>query len=257
VVGMTMSGVTAAAWPNSLILFQKNYNQHTMKSKSAIPEVFYVILLLLLFVIAVSLLVLAVDFKSFKADFHKAYFPDINYNDMGCLGCDFGYGNPMGGDQSSEVDNEFLNLENAQWATGATASSSYSSYGVGGAWSAMMATGKPDVYFYGDNGNAWAPQSMVGSTETLTLTFDTPVYATGVNIKESYGSGAIVKVEIGDGTTLHKVWEGQDPTRGMNYLKIAIDKTSYKVDTVKITFDVSKKSPNEWSEIDTVQLVGE
>ena len=231
-----------------------------MKTKSVISEVFYVILLLLLGVIAVSLLVLAVDFKSFKADFHKVYFPDFNYNynDMGCLGCEQGIGNPMGYgyDQSSEVDKEFLNLENAQWATGATASSSYSSYGAGGTWSAMMATGKPDVYFYGDNGNAWAPQSIVGSTETLTLTFDKLVYATGVNIKESYGSGAIVKVEMGDGTTWHKVWEGDDETRGLNYLQIAIDETSYKVDTVRITFNGNKKSPNEWSEIDAVQLVG-
>ncbi len=225
--------------------------------KSSGSQIFYVSLLLLLCIIAVALLGLMVEFNVFKKDFHKVYFPD--YSQTNCLGCQSMMGNSMVGAGygfTSNVDDDFLNLPDSQWASQATASSSYGAGYGSNTWQAMMATGKPDVGYYGDNGNAWAPQNMSGGTETLTLTFAKSVYATGVNIKESYGSGAIVKVEMGDSVALHTVWEGDDATRGLNYLKIPVEKTSYKVDTVKITFDTSKKSPNEWSEIDAVQLIG-
>ncbi len=222
---------------------------------STFKIVLSMIFILIVLVFVTAFVILVMDFRTFRTDFHKAHFPDYNLNNY--LGCQPGMEIPMSYnelDQSNKVDEEFLKITNGQWASEATASSSF---GAGEAWQAKMATGKPNVFYYGDNGNAWAPQNIAGTTETLTLTFAKSVYATGVNIKESYGSGAIVKVEMGLGTNLHTVWEGNDDTRGLGYLKVAIDKTSYKVDTVKITFDGNKKSPNEWSEIDAVQLVGE
>lgn len=217
------------------------------------------IFMLLVLSIATCLAILAVDFRAFKADFHTVYFPNYGYNQgiypQGEMGNSMmGYGMPQ---QDSKIDQEFLDMAHGQWASGAIASSTYNAGYGSDAWDVKNATGKPNTYFYGDNGTAWAPQNITGSTETLTLTFDKAVYATGVNIKESYGSGAIVKVEIGQGKTLHVVWEGKDETRGLNYLKVAFDKTDYLVDTVKITLDGARKSPNEWMEIDAVQLVGE
>ncbi len=226
--------------------------------KFNISEVLNIILLFFLLFIVICLLGLVVEFNDFKKDFHKAYFPD--YNQANCLGCQPLTENSMMGNGYSDltkVDDDFLNLSNSQWASQAVASSSYGSETGNSAWSPLMATGKPDVGFYGDNGKAWAPKNISGNIETLTATFSKAVYATGINIKESYGSGAIIKVEIGNDADLQVVWDGNDLTRGLNYFKINFEKTKYKVNTVKITFDTSKKSPNEWAEIDAVQLIGQ
>ncbi len=227
-------------------------------SESIFKTIFVVVFAMVIIVIATALVVLVMDFSAFKADFHKAYFPDYMYNNpMGMGYPQNAYGNPMNlGGQENKVDEEFLKMANGQWASDASASTSYNN-GYGQAWAAKNATGAPDTYFYGDNGTAWAPQNITASTETLTLTFDKAVHANGVNIKESYGSGAITKVEIGQGENLHSVWEGVDPTRGLNYLRVTFEKTNYLVNTIKITLDGNKKSPNEWMEIDAVQLVGE
>lgn len=67
----------------------------------------------------------------------------------------------------------------------------------------------------------------------------------------------MTKIELKDtDDQYHKVWEEIDTTRGLNYLQVKAEKTSYKVNGAKITLDTTK-SPNEWTEIDAVQLVGE
>lgn len=156
----------------------------------------------------------------------------------------------------SAIDNELLNNPDGQWANWAAASSSYGAE-WGDAWSVASAIGLPDVFIYGDNPNAWAPLTKGGGIETLILRFSHSVYATEVNIKESYGSGAAIKVEFKDENgDFHKIWEGSDQTRGLGYLQVQVERASYKTNEVKITFDTTKV-PDEWVEVDAVQLVGE
>lgn len=141
---------------------------------------------------------------------------------------------------------------NGQWATSATASSQYGS----DSWSAKQATGKPNVDVYGDNSKAWAPEEKNKGTETLEVTFTKAVYAEGVRVRENLGDGAVTKIELKDiSGVYHSVWAGTDATKDLNYLQAAIEKTTYKVNGVKVTLDTTK-SPNDWTEIDAVQLVG-
>jgi hypothetical protein len=50
------------------------------------------------------------------------------------------------------------------------------------------------------------------------------------------------------------VWQGNDPTTGLNYLMVKFPKTAYKADRVKIT--LATNVVQGWNEIDAVQLVG-
>ena len=152
-----------------------------------------------------------------------------------------------------EIEPKFLEDPNGQWATWADASSFYSADN----WSPEQATNAPNVFTYSDDPNAWAPADIGKGTEVLALYYAEPVYATEVRIKESYGSGAITKVALVDmDGNSHKIWEGTDPAEGLDYFIIKTEKTSYKANGVIITFD-TKKSPNQWVEIDAAQLVGE
>lgn len=153
-------------------------------------------------------------------------------------------------------DSEILKEANGQWATDVKASSTYADATGNNSWSAKQATGQPNVNVYEDNSSAWAPKEKNKGEEYLELTFANPVYAYGVRVKESFGSGAITKIELKDAKGEYQnVWEGVDTTRGLNYLQVQFDKTDYKTNVVKITLDTTK-SPDDWTEIDAVQLVG-
>lgn len=142
---------------------------------------------------------------------------------------------------------------NGQWAATATASSQYGS----DSWAAKQATGRPNVESYGDNGYAWAHLEKNKGLETLEVTFAEAVNAVGVRIRESYGSGAVTQVELKDvAGTYHVAWTGIDPTTGLNYLQVPVELTDYEVNGVRITVDTTLV-PEEWAEIDAVQLVGE
>ncbi|MDD1429285.1 cadherin repeat domain-containing protein, partial [Dolichospermum sp. ST_sed9] len=62
-------------------------------------------------------------------------------------------------------------------------------------WSASQALGAPNTFAYGDITTAWAPVLQNGASEFFTLGFNTPVYATGVTIRETYGNGVVSKIE--------------------------------------------------------------
>lgn len=142
---------------------------------------------------------------------------------------------------------------NGQWATTATASTEYGT----DSWSAKQATGKPNVTAAGDDINAWAPAEKNKGLETLELSYAKAVYAEGVRIRENLGDGSVTKIELKDTAgTYHTIWTGTDATTGLNYLQVAVAKTAYQVNGVKVTFDTTL-SPNDWSEVDAVQLVGE
>ncbi|HXH38933.1 MAG TPA: hypothetical protein VNN08_09920 [Thermoanaerobaculia bacterium] len=147
------------------------------------------------------------------------------------------------------------NDPDGQWAIQAKASSSYQDAQGVAAWSANQATGEPNVERYADDGKAWAPKSPDGGIEWLDLTFPKAVFATEVRIRESCGSGAVIKVEVFDDKgAAHVVWAGNDPTKELAYLPVKFDKTTYKTARVKITL-ATNVVPG-WNEIDAVQLVG-
>jgi len=82
-----------------------------------------------------------------------------------------------------------------------------------------------------------------------------PVYATEVRVRESCGSGAVIKVEVFDEKGgAHAIWQGNDPTKDLNYLIAKFPKTAFKTDHVKVTL-ATNVVPG-WNEIDAVQLVG-
>jgi hypothetical protein len=144
---------------------------------------------------------------------------------------------------------------NGEWAISATASSSYNDAQGQASWSPNQATGEPNVDNYADDGHAWTSKTPDGGIEWLDLTYPKPVYASEVRVRESCGSGAVIKIEVYDeGSVAHTVWAGNDPTTGLNYLMVKFNKTPYKTARVKVTL-ATNVIPG-WNEIDAVQLVG-
>ncbi|HEY6184311.1 MAG TPA: hypothetical protein VIW67_18850 [Terriglobales bacterium] len=150
---------------------------------------------------------------------------------------------------------EIKNDPNGQWAISATASSSYNDAQGTASYSANQVTGPPNVDKYSDAAESWAPKTQDAGIEWLDLKYPRPVHATAVRIRESFGSGAVIKVELFDEQgAAHTAWAGNDPTKELNYLMLNIPKTSYKTARVKITL-ATNVVPG-WNEIDAVQLVG-
>lgn len=144
---------------------------------------------------------------------------------------------------------------NGQWAIQATASSTYNDAQGAAEWSANQATGAPNVDKYGDNGSAWTSKTPDGGIEWLDLKFPKPVHATEVRVRESCGSGAVIKIEVYDEQGgAHAVWQGNDPTTELNYLMVKFPKTTFKTERVKVT--LATNVIQGWNEIDAVQLVG-
>jgi len=142
-----------------------------------------------------------------------------------------------------------------QWAIQATASSTYGDAQGTAGWSANQATGAPNVDKYADDSNAWTSKTPDGGIEWLDLKYPKPVHAEEVRVRESFGSGAVIKVEIFDEQGApHTVWAGNDPTTDLNYLMVKFPKTTFKTDRVKVTL-ATNVVPG-WNEIDAVQLVG-
>jgi hypothetical protein len=142
-----------------------------------------------------------------------------------------------------------------QWAVSATASTSYNNAQGTADWSAMQAAGAPNVTKYGDDAKAWAPSTQDAGIEWLDLKYTKPVHATAVRVRESCGSGAVIKVELYDPTgTARTIWEGLDPTKELNYLELSFPATAYLTNRVKVT--LATNTIPGWNEIDAVQLVG-
>jgi hypothetical protein len=152
-------------------------------------------------------------------------------------------------------EEQIKNDPNGQWAIGATASSTYNDAQGNSSWSANQVAGPPNVEKYADDGNAWAPKTQDGGIEWLDLKYVKPVHATELRVRESFGSGAVIKVELFDEHDVpHVVWTGTDSTTGLNYLDLKFPKTDYKTARVKVTL-ATNLVPG-WNEVDAVQLVG-
>jgi hypothetical protein len=147
------------------------------------------------------------------------------------------------------------NDPDGQWAVKAASSSSYNNAQGDASWSAMQATGAPNVDHYGDDGHAWAPSMPDAGIEWLDLNYARPVHATGVRVRESCGSGAVIRLELFDEQgKAHQIWQGLDPTKELNYLEISFPRTDYKTNRVKVT--LATNTIPGWNEIDAVQLLG-
>ena len=81
-------------------------------------------------------------------------------------------------------------------------------------WAAHQAVGEPNTFEYGDIATAWAPGPQNGTIEQITLGFDTPVFANGVTIRETWGNGFVRAIEVLDLDGVYSlVWEGTDPSQ--------------------------------------------
>ncbi len=149
-----------------------------------------------------------------------------------------------------------INRGLSQWASSAIA---WSSQHGSSNWSAAQAVGAPNVSAYGDNSKAWTPSTQNNSTpEYLTLGYATPVYASGVTIRESCGNGFVTKVEVRNASTsaFETVWIGMDIStpNTLADFSVSFAQRSYLVDAVRITIDTNR-STSSWEEIDAVSLL--
>lgn len=143
-----------------------------------------------------------------------------------------------------------------QWASSLI---DFSTQWGSGDYSASQVLGEPDTFSYGDKATAWAPLPENGSSEFITVGFDTPVHANGVTIRESWGNGFVTKVELlATDDTLHTVWEDTDPSQPGSVVdfEIAFSETSYLVKGVKVHTDTDHDQ-DAWEEIDAIALLSE
>lgn len=139
----------------------------------------------------------------------------------------------------------------SQWVMSASASSEYGYPD----WGSQRVTGAPDVNACADDSRAWASARGNG-TEWLLLEYRVPVFATQLNIYQTYGRGAISRITIYDAIENGEVvWEGQDSTSPCpGILSVPIPQKDYRVSRVRIDLDESRT--HWWNEVDSVELVG-
>jgi hypothetical protein len=142
-----------------------------------------------------------------------------------------------------------------QWATDAKASSTFNDAKGNTSYSANQATGEPNVQTYSTTPQAWSSKTPDSGIEWLELTFAKPVRANAVRVRESSGSGALIKIEVFDEKgAAHTVWTGADSTKELNYLIAEFPKTAFMTNRVKLT--LATNVVGGWNQIDAVQLVG-
>lgn len=143
----------------------------------------------------------------------------------------------------------------AQWADTVI---NFSSQWSTGSWSAAQVLGAPNTMSYGDIGTAWAPGPQNGTLEFITVGFNTPTYANGAVIRETYGNGFVYRIDALDtANVLHQVWAGVDnslPGTPVDFLATWTT-TDYLVAGLKIYTDTNH-NPSAWEEIDAIQLLG-
>jgi tetratricopeptide (TPR) repeat protein len=144
-----------------------------------------------------------------------------------------------------------------QWAVAARAGSQYGEAD----YSALRATGAPDVRGADDHPNAWCPASRDSGSDWLELSFERAAPATEVRVRQSFGPGAIVKVEaIEPDGQVHTWWEGVDPfgqdgfADDAVWFGVRVPLTTYDVQKIRLTLDLGAHS--RWKQIDAVQLIG-
>jgi hypothetical protein len=141
-----------------------------------------------------------------------------------------------------------------QWAVRAEASSEYTADD----WSAMQATGAPDVPACGDDHRAWA-SAEPDSEDYLVLHYETPVNPTELVIYQTYNPSQVVEIQlVNTAGETWMVWNGEPEAithcPDVWTHTITPDEPFY-ADTVVIWVDQSVLGLG-WVEIDAVELVG-
>ncbi len=140
-----------------------------------------------------------------------------------------------------------------QSASVAWASSQYGAE----SWSAMQATGTPDVEAYLDDSRAWTSANSDGTIEWLALGYAQAVVPVAVEIVETYNNGAVVQVEAFDGSSDAWVtlWAGEDPSPPDVIAAFSPPLASVDFATHRLRITLGDIVPG-WNEIDAVQLEG-
>ena len=102
----------------------------------------------------------------------------------------------------SDLLAEQMEVVSPIWANTAKASSQYGESD----YSAMRATGPPDVPGCQDSGNAWTPRTNGDGAEWLEVGFREGIKPSGIRVHETSASGFIYQVDLIDAAgTYHKV----------------------------------------------------
>jgi hypothetical protein len=122
----------------------------------------------------------------------------------------------------------------------------------------MQATGAPNTDHCGDAVTAWASSGIQNPNEALTVYFDTPVWATQVNIYETYTPGYIARIALipaagGDLIPVANSADSDTDCPGIFSVDLPSDLSS-TINGVVIYLD--QREAGKWNEIDAVELVG-
>lgn len=150
----------------------------------------------------------------------------------------------------------FLADPEGQWATTATASSTYADVHGVDDFSPMQATGAPDAHKFAADERSWRPEKENLGYEWLELSYEIAVHARSVRIREVHGCGSVVMVQLKDTEgRYHVKWKGRDKVHFViTWLVLDFPETDYLVDGVKVTLDTTLVG--HWKHFDAVQLVG-
>jgi len=136
------------------------------------------------------------------------------------------------------------------WAVSAHASSEWSATD----WSAIQATGAPELANCLSAETNWSPLGGGPASEWLETDFATPVAATGVRVLESgFEAGFVTQIDLVDTAgAVHTVWSGTDAAACGETFFRTWAATPYLVDGVIVHTQV-----DDWEEIDAVELVAQ
>lgn len=146
----------------------------------------------------------------------------------------------------------------SQWASDVDGTSQYGSSDSAD-WGFDQATGEPDTKECADRTTAWASSSSTGR-DILTVSFDTAVIPTEVNIVQTYNPGAIVQIDVANSDNpdlVLPIENSADPVGNTDcpgVFTLDLSHVDEPIDTIVIYLDQSLTG--NWNEIDAVELVG-
>ena len=154
------------------------------------------------------------------------------------------------------MEDKFINDPRAQWASSATASTTFGGKDPAENNLAKNVTGRID-------GNSWTNDQQEIGFDTLEVGYDKPVTATEVRlvVPGAEGIEAITKVELQDDSgKWNTVWTGlsdvKKDTRGdRTWFVRTFAPTAYKTKAVKYTF--ANNVERGYKKADAAQLVGD
>jgi len=155
------------------------------------------------------------------------------------------------------MEDKYINDPRAQWAAGATASSTFGDDNGKKPASSNM----PDRVVGPVNDDTWTNNHQDIGFDWLETTFAKPVSATEVRVVFNKGVEAVSKLELQDTDgKWNTVWSGlaeakADERGRRTWFVKTFEKTPYKVKAVKVT--LANNVYNNYKEVNAVQLVGD